>query len=813
MNLRQQLDRGFERLGYFVTDRAALVIGACLLAVAALATNLPSIEFDTSTESFLHEDDPTLVAYNAFRDQFGRDELVLITLQPESIWTPDFLSMLRALHDELEADVPHVDEITSLVNARATRGSEGELLVEDLMEEWPETPEALANIRAYAEHNQSFENRLLSSNGRITAIVVKTNQYSDTGSDDDIEAGFDALEDTDRTEQLDEEPVYLTAAENEAVVTAVEAIVEPYRGRGTEILVAGSPVVMRDVKTSMQHNMLLFIRITLLAIAVLLFALFRRVSAVVVSLVVVIMSLVSTVSLMAATGTSIKLPTMILPSFILAVGVGDSVHILSLFFRALDTGASKRDAIAGALEHSGLPVTLTSLTTAGGLLSFAPAVLAPIADLGLFAPAGVMMAWAFSLLLLPALLAVVPLRPRPPLEQPSGEVELDPYTPHDRLDRVLAKCAAIASNRSRSVIFAGIGMLLVSLALATAVRFSHNPVEWLPAWSQARMATEQMDREMRGSITLEALLIREGENAWYEPDALQAVELAAERLEAIEHPVVFIGNAFSVTNVLKEIHRALNENRDDFYAIPDSRELIAQEFLLFENSGSDDLEDLVDSQFSMLRMTLKAPFVDSIEYTEVLAEVEDILRETLPSGTEVRLTGVAPMLFRTMTAVNITMVRSYVIAFGVITVLMILMIGSVKLGVVAMFPNLLPIAMAMGVMGVFSFPLDTFTLMIASISLGLAVDDTIHFMHNYLRYHRETGDSAEAIRRTLATTGRALLFTTLVLASGFAIFMFSSMHNVFNFGLLTSFAISMALLADVLLAPALMHAIHHPRQP
>ncbi|MDP6977611.1 MAG: MMPL family transporter [Myxococcota bacterium] len=807
MNVRQQLDRGFERLGYFVVDRAALVVGACLLAVAGLASNLPSVEFDTSTESFLHDDDPTLIAYNAFRDQFGRDELVLITLQPERIWDAGFLTMLRELHDELETGVPHVDEITSLVNARATRGSEGELLVEDLMEEWPETPEALANIQAYAEGNQSYENRLLSANGRITAIVIKTNQYSDTGTDLDIEAGFDTPDDTDGAAGLEEEPVYLTDAENEAVVEAVEAIVEPYRGRGTEILVAGSPVVMRDVKLSMQRNMLLFVRITLLAIAVLLFALFRRVSAVVVSLIVVIMSLVSTISLMAATGTSLKLPTMILPSFILAVGVGDSVHILSLFFRALDSGTSKRDAIAGALEHSGLPVTLTSLTTAGGLLSFAPAVLAPIADLGLFAPAGVMMAWAFSLLLLPALLAVAPLRSRPLPAQP--DVEVDSYTPHDRLDRVLARCAAIASTHSRRVIFAGVGVIVVSLALASTVRFSHNPVEWLPEWSQARSATEQMDREMRGSITVEALLVREGENAWYEPDALKAAELAGERLEAIEHPVVFIGNAFSVVNVLKEIHRALNENHDDFYVIPDSRELIAQEFLLFENSGSDDLEDLVDNQFSMLRMTLKAPFVDSVEYTEVLGDVEDILGKTLPSETEIRLTGVAPLLFRTMTAVNVTMVRSYVIAFGVITVLMILVIGSVKLGIVAMFPNLLPIAMAMAVMGVFSFPLDTFTLMIASISLGLAVDDTIHFMHNYRRYQRETGDSAEAIRRTLATTGRALLFTTLVLASGFAIFMFSSMSNVFNFGLLTSFAIIMALLADILLAPALMHAIHH----
>ena len=152
------------------------------------------------------------------------------------------------------------------------------------------------------------------------------------------------------------------------------------------------------------------------------------------------------------------------------------------------------------------------------------------------------------------------------------------------------------------------------------------------------------------------------------------------------------------------------------------------------------------------------------------------------------------------------------IAFAVIAILMVLLIGKAGLGLIAMIPNLFPIVLAMGLMGVFTMPLDTFTLMIASISLGLAVDDTIHFMHNYLRYLREEGDSRIAIRYTLATTGRAMLFTTLVLASSFTIFTLSEMNNIFNFGALTSFAITMAFVADILLAPSLMHLIHRNRE-
>jgi predicted RND superfamily exporter protein len=313
---------------------------------------------------------------------------------------------------------------------------------------------------------------------------------------------------------------------------------------------------------------------------------------------------------------------------------------------------------------------------------------------------------------------------------------------------------------------------------------------------------------MRGSISLELILRRDGENPWHEPDALRRLESLSNQATAYTSDDIFIGNAFSVEKVLKEINRALNENRLDHYAIPEPRELVAQEFLLFENSGSDDLEDFVDSQWQEVRLTLKAPMTDSVYYADAIPELRQMAKETMGPDTEVVLTGIMPLLFRTMTAVNVTMLRSYVIAFSVITVLMVLMISSVKLGLIAMIPNLLPILLALGLMGVAGMPMDTFTLMIASISLGLAVDDTIHFMHNYRRYLALHGDSRIAIQQTLATAGRAMLFTTLVLSTSFVVFGFSEMTNIHNFGVLTSFAIAMAFLADIFFAPALMHLIH-----
>jgi predicted RND superfamily exporter protein len=172
------------------------------------------------------------------------------------------------------------------------------------------------------------------------------------------------------------------------------------------------------------------------------------------------------------------------------------------------------------------------------------------------------------------------------------------------------------------------------------------------------------------------------------------------------------------------------------------------------------------------------------------------------------MTGLLPLLTRTMDAVMISIAQSYGIAFVVITLLMMLLIGSVRLGLVAMLPNLAPILCALGLMGWLGLPLDIFTMLIGSIALGLAVDDTIHFMHNYRGYLEAGCDSRAAIQRTLETAGRAMLLTTLVLSSGFLIFTLSSMSNIFNFGMLTAFAVAVALLADFLLAPALMQVIH-----
>jgi hypothetical protein len=256
----------------------------------------------------------------------------------------------------------------------------------------------------------------------------------------------------------------------------------------------------------------------------------------------------------------------------------------------------------------------------------------------------------------------------------------------------------------------------------------------------------------------------------------------------------------------------LNENRREFYALPAERQLIAQELLLFENSGSDDLEDVTNPQLETARVSIRTPWVDALAFPPFLDEVEQGFRAILGPDVELQLTGNVVLFTTVFNNLIRTMARSYAFALLVITPLMVILIGNLRRGLVAMIPNLIPIYLVLALMGWADIPLDASTLLIGGIVIGLAVDDTIHFMHKFSRYYDETGDPYFAVHETLATTGSALLFTSLVLACGFAVMMAGYMTNSFWFGLLAGFATIVAFLADILMAPALMVLVTRRRE-
>ena len=800
---RKRIEIWFEGLGGFLFRHRWPVLLVMAALVTFFAMQLPKMRVDTSTEGFLHPQDPTLVIYDQFRHQFGRDEFIILALEPPEVFDLGFLNKLKALHRELEEKVPHLDDIVSLYNARNTRGQGDTLIVEDLLETMPADEAEMAALKARVMSNPLYRNRVISADGKVTTIVLKTDAFSTAGAKAEVLEGFDDPGDRKQPAEF----IPLTDQENTEAVDAVHRVIERYRSPDMPIRMAGSPVVTHRLKQAMLADSMLFIRLALLIIAVCLLVLFRRLSGVILPLVVVVASVISTVGIMTLCGVPLKLPTQILPGFLLAVGVGASVHVLAIFYQNLNGGHDRRGAIVDALGHSGLAIVLTSLTTAAGLGSFATAEVAPIADLGIFAGLGVLLSLVYTVVLLPALLAIIPVRPA---RSRSGQA--DPAQ-EGRMDRVLYAVADFSTSHARSILAVSLAVILVSLFGVFKVTFGHDPLTWLPQSWPVKPATAYIDQRMRGSLALEVLVDTGRENGLYDRELLVTLDRLRAELEQYRQDPLFVGMATSLADMLKEINQALNENRPEAYRIPADPRVIPQEFLLFENSGSDDLEDVVDTTFRLARFSIKGPWMDAVLYEPFLDHIEGRFRQALAGKAQVTMTGMMPILARTLSMSVRSMARGYVYAFVVITLMMILLIGSLRVGLLSMLPNLLPIFITIGLLGWMGRPMDLFTMLVGSIAIGLAVDDTVHFMHHFRRYYAESGDVSQAVHQTLHTAGRAMLVTSIVLSAGFFTYMFSSMNNLFMFGLLTGLTIILALLADFLLSPALMALVHRAPAP
>ena len=770
------------------------VLIAILALLAVMISNVPKITLDTTTEGFLHKSDPVRVMYDHFQDQFGHDEKIVVAIQSSDIFEEKNLKKLKSLHETLKEKVPHLNDITSLINARNTIGDEDSLLVEDLFETWPQDAAQREAKKVLALKNPMYQNLLVNHDATFSVIVLEANTYTSAG--DVVEDELSGFEEEAGISDMPQE--FISDAEMAEMVKAVREVVKDFDSENFKISIAGSPSVTETLKSSMQSDIKKFNALIILSIVILLSLLFRRISGVLFPLLAVILSVLATVGLMAAFGTPIKIPTQILPSFILAVGVGTSIHIMAIFFHHYDKYGDKEESIAFTLHHSGLAIIMTSLTTAAGIGSFAFSSVAPVADLGIYGAFGVIIALVVSMVLLPALIAILPIK-----RKAYQSVEHK-----DFLERLLERIADFSQTHAKKIVIGSLTLMLLTIALATQMRYSHNPLTWLSEDNAVRQATQNIDKEMRGTISLELIVDTKKENGLYDYELLKSLEDLQKYAQTISTDDYFVGKVVSIVDVIKEIHRALNENRDDFYVLPKDPQLMAQEILLFENSGSDDLEDFVDSRFSKARLTFKMPWVDSVKYHGLLEDLQSHLEQTLPAGVEIQLIGMIPLLANTITQAITSAGESYVIAILAIAVMMMLLLSSVKLGLISMIPNLFPVFFVIAFMVIFHIPFDLFTMLVGTIVLGLAVDDNVHFMHNFVRYHDEGKSTKEAVRLTLTGSGRAMLITTIVLSLGFYVYLFASMANLFNFGLLAGTAIIVALLADFIIAPALMALLY-----
>jgi hydrophobe/amphiphile efflux-3 (HAE3) family protein len=807
-DVRTHIEERFRTLAGVVCRHRLQIVLAAAILIVGMIPGLSQVSLDTSNEGLLHREDPVMQDYYAFRKEFGRGEMIIVAVESPEVFSQTFLKKLKVLHEDLEKSFPQINEITSLINAPLVRGDADSLVVDDLLGCWPQTSSEMAVLKERFLASPFYRNRLVSENGRLAALLLRLDVYSasyprDTGDEGfkgnlnppgkgTVLTGFDipSIGKNSSTRKF-----HLSDDERNAVIRDIRGFLAKYWAEDFRIYLAGGPVVDETLKRTLLKDIFLFLGLSLLIIGLCLFVMFGRVSGVLLPLLIVTLAVVNTVGAMGYLGVPIKIPTIILPSLLLITSVEDSVFIMVMFYRNLQRKDNKEEAVAKTLSRSGLALVLTSLTTAVGLASFAGADIAPIADLGVFASFGVVMALLYNIVLLPALLGLIPLR---------WEEENNRRVHFVRFDRMIDRIADFSTRRPKAIVAVTILLISFSLLGAAKLRFSHNLLAWLSEDIPVRSATEKIDRELKGTVAVEVLLDTGRECGLYDPVILRKLDLLAREIKEMKSEELLVGNVTSVADLIKEVHRAMNENRTQFYAVPDDPKIIAQEFLLFESSGSHDLKWVMDSASRSARITITLPWLDTMKYIPFLTEIERRFRNTFETDANITVTGITSLFARTVFTAMHSAAKSYVIALAAITFLMILLIGSPKVGLVSMLPNLAPIFLTLGMMGWFGLRFDLSTMLVFCITLGLVVNHTIHFLHNFQRNLKETGDINESARRTMHALGQPILASSTVLSLGFFTFMLSSMTGLFYFGLLSGLIVFFALLADLIMDPALM---------
>ncbi|MBF0589823.1 MAG: MMPL family transporter [Magnetococcales bacterium] len=823
--LKHWMETRFFALGMGIAQHPLITLLLVGIVSALLIAPLPRLTIDTSNEGFFSPDDPALVAYDDFRDRFGKDDELMVVFRPPEVFDYTFLETLRTMQAEIGEKVPYIKKITSLVNARRTYGKEDVLVVEKLIETTPTTPEAMVELKNRVMSNPAYINNLISADGRFTAMLIEPVAVVDHTESDNLDAALDNFDDPlafgedagDGLENFDESPTeptppkrakvktsndpfaprhYVSTGEYRQMMEAITPILSRYRSeQKLTIHVAGNPAFTDRITRAVERDNLTLIPLSMGMMVIFLALMFRRVTGVVYPLLVVTLTILSTLGTLVAMGLRLNLVTNILPIFLLVVGVADSVHILTIFYRRLgQNGGDRQEAIAHALRHSGLAVMMTSITTAAGLYSFSFADMAPVVQLGQVTPIGIGLAFFYTITLLPALISLFPVK-IPPQEATSSHNPL--------MDRTMASISAFSCRNAKGILLVCALLLVVAITGMAQLRLSHNAMSWLAKSNPIRVDSEVIDAAMKGSVALEVVIDTGKPGGLYEPAFTRRLEEAVHHFETQSVGGVKIGKASTITTILKEVNRALNENQAAHYLLPESRNLTAQEFLLFEGSGSEDLEKMVDSQFSMVRFSMRAPFLDAVYYAPYIQKTRSYFTDHFPDS-KIVVTGIATLFLETMHAILTSMVKSYTFALVVITLFMVMLIGHLRMGLLSMAPNLLPIMLVLGLMGWIGIPFDFATMLTGSIAIGLVVDDTIHFMHNFKRYFDASGNVDQAVRETLLSTGRAILITSAVLAAGFLVFLLGEIRTASNFGIIAASAVTLAMIADFFLAPALM---------
>ena len=742
------------------------VIAATLVLVALGSSGIARLEFSADYRIFFDEHNPQLLGLDALENTYGKNENVAFLIVPDDgdATSEDALSAAVWL-TEAAWQTPYTRRVDSLANFQYTTADGDDLYVRDLVDPLElSRAETRSRIRDIALSDPRIAGSILGRNGDVSVVNV--------------------------TIELPEQGLLDAVAEVAEFARSLADEAEQ-RFPGMDLRTVGTVMVNQTFVEASIESQMIFLPASLLLMAVILGVLTRGWAGVAATGLVIVFSILASVGLGGWAGLPFSPPISPAPTIVLMIVVANCVHLLVALQQRLRAGDSKHDAIVESLRRNLHPVFLASLTTALGFLSMNFSEVPPYRHLGNFVAFGIGASFLLSVTFLPALLSLLPVRAVTGRRRRGLSMD------------VLADFAL----RHRKPLFLGWLVIVPAMVLAiprnelndVLVHFFDESVEF-------RRDTDFMDEHLSGNTLLEYSLHASAEGGATDPLFLGEVSNFAEWYR--EQPPV--RHVAVITDTFQQLNKSMHGDDPAAYRIPESQELAAQYLLLYELSLPQglDVNNQIDRSRTATRVSVSAETLYSQELLELNARAEAWLDENAPHVASVNSTGPAA-LFAYIGQRNIrAMLIGTVVVLVAISAILLFALRSLRLGLISIVPNLTPAVLGFGVWGLTVGQVSLSLSVVVAMTVGIVVDDTVHFLSKYRRARLEDGRSPEdAVRYAFDTAGRALVTTTLVLVAGFLIFAFSPFVPTAQVGVLTAMIIGFALVADLSLLPALLTAL------
>ncbi|WPL18787.1 efflux transporter, putative, hydrophobe/amphiphile efflux-3 (HAE3) family [Thiorhodovibrio winogradskyi] len=734
---------------------------AILIIISLLSgTTLGWLHLNNAPQTYFPQNAPAVQFENALREDFPTDEVLIALFEGDDLFSDDFLVPFRRLTQQLQA-LPLVDRVLTVTTVEQIRGTEDGFGVEPLLSEATMASLEPAERRARVLDDRFAPGLLTTEQGDALALILRPEPLDGSLQRLALETGLlEAVAEQELTDKL--------------------------------IALAGQVVLDVAQLRAMLHDTMIFVPGTLGIGLLLIWLMFRRLLAVVISALTISAVVHFSLALLIIAGKPYTLISAILPPLMSALTIAMLIHWFNALTLADRHGLSGAERIDWAYQRIARPTLFAALTTAAGLASLGFSPIQPIAAFGLVAAGGLLMQCAISLLLIPALLLQWD---HAPWARGSASVRW--------LDRPVRALRNLGLRRAGWVVGLTLALMALGLPFISQIQVETDLLRFFKSQAPISQATDHIQERLTGVTTLEIVFDAPERDALKSPEHLRRIAELQSWLN--NHPAVT--RTLSLVDLIEEMHWGFHAEDPAYRMLPDNRALIAQYLLIYDG---DDLYELVNRDFTRTRLTLNLSLHGARALNEFIGEMNAWLADREMGELQVTAAGFG-RLFADQEQLTIDgQIRSLAVAIGLIALLMLLMWRSLADTALTMIPNLAPALLIFIIMGLFGIWLDMATAMIASVTVGIAVDDTVHLFHAYRRRRRSGRSVVWSLARAYRQAGRALTATTLILCAQFLLLTTSSFVPTIQFGLLTAIGLLAALLFDLLFLPALLVVLSRP---